>query len=69
MLHQPLQSNSSGSLTPQLEGAPCSQIHDSRITSPPVAEISDLPTSGEEKGQVYETVVETNGSFNSTPLS
>jgi hypothetical protein len=51
--------NLSGSLTPQLEGAPQSQIHDFRNPSPPAAPLTDMPPSSEEKGQVYETAMDT----------
>lgn len=68
MLKQPL-NLSSGSITPQLEGAPCSQIHDSRIASPQIAPISDMTASAEEKGQLYEAAVDTNCSFESTTIS
>jgi hypothetical protein len=60
MLQQPLHSDLTGSLTPQLEGAPHSQIHDMRIASPQITQISDMPASLEEKGQVYEAVMDTN---------
>jgi hypothetical protein len=69
MLQQPLHSMPFGSLTPQLEGAPCSQIHDSRITSPQIAPLSDVPSSAEEKGQIYEAAMDTTCSLDSQALS
>lgn len=69
MRQQPLHQNPSGSLTPQLEGAPCSQMHDSRIASPQIAPTSDILSSPEEKGQVYEAAMDTVRSLDSTSLS
>lgn len=45
-------SESAGSLTPQLEGAPCSQSHELRqgFTPAQTPLLPDLPPSGEEKG-------------------
>lgn len=58
MLQNPISSDLCGSVTPQLEGAPHSQIHDLRISATPIAPLADTTTSAEEKGQIYEVASE-----------
>lgn len=50
----PFSSDSFGSITPLLEGAPRSQSHDLRIGTAQSPLISDIPVSPEEKGAEHE---------------
>ena len=48
-----------GSLTPQLEGAPHSQMHDQRVHGPAAG--GPMLASAEEKGQIDEATADPKG--------
>ena len=59
-MSQPLKIGFTGSVTPDLEGAPSSQMHDFRTANSVSADVA-IPTTANAKGPEYETVMDTSG--------